>query len=69
MQGDLKFRDSFTFWISAKKDQDQELQYKELLQKVGSFSSAEEFWSFYQYIQRPEKLPEGTQILLFHHKI
>lgn len=61
----------FTFWYSFSGDK-QRLRredYEHEIKKLGTFASIEKFWSYYQHMVRPEKLPIGSKFVLFQEGI
>ncbi|CAK59510.1 unnamed protein product (macronuclear) [Paramecium tetraurelia] len=59
----LQLGSDFTFWLGTFK------QGQYVQEVIGSFSTAEDFWAYYQHIVRPEQQPEGNQIFLFKKNI
>ncbi len=60
----------FTFWFSyAPKGKLSKEDYESGIKALGSFSTVEEFWSYYQHMIRPDKLPVGCKFALFQEGI
>ncbi|CAD8144558.1 unnamed protein product [Paramecium octaurelia] len=68
MNQDSQLRSRFTFWLSVSKDQNID-NFSDQLKQIGSFGTAREFWSYYSYMVKPEKLPLGAQFFLFQEQI
>lgn len=62
-----KLNYEFSFWFSYFKEQrmKQTEDYESNIKKIGTFSSAEEFWGYYQHIRRPDSLPKCCEFFLF----
>jgi len=60
---------TFTFWFSFFKQNRTKSTYEDEIKPLGNFNTVEEFWSFYQHIIRPEKLPYGCEFFLFQEGI
>ena len=61
----------FAFWFSyiPNKGKLSKEDYESGIKILGSFSTIEEFWSYYQHMVRPEKLPGGCKFALFQDGI
>jgi translation initiation factor 4E len=66
-----KLNYEFCFWYLYFKEQrmKQTDNYEDNIKKIGVFSSAEEFWGYYQHIRRPEYLPKCCEFFLFKSNI
>lgn len=60
----LNLSRTYTFWFLSERSVNRE-SYTEQVKKIGSFSTVEDFWKFYQHMVRPDKLPEGTTFYAF----
>jgi len=60
---------TFTFWFSFFKQNRTKSTYEDEIKPLGNFSTVEDFWSYYQHIIRPEKLPFGSEFFLFQEGI
>lgn len=47
----------------------EEWSYKKTNKKIVDFDTIEKFWTYYQHIVRPDRLPTGAQFLIFHEGI
>mmetsp|Transcript_25326 Transcript_25326/g.22352 ORF Transcript_25326/g.22352 Transcript_25326/m.22352 type:complete len:117 (+) Transcript_25326:71-421(+) len=67
----LQLSRAFTFWFSYAADRGKfsKENYENEIKELGSFSTAEQFWSFYQHMIRPENLPVGCKFSLFQEGI
>ena len=59
----------FTFWFSFFKQNRTKSTYENEIKPLGNFTTIEDFWSYYQHIVRPEKLPVGSEFFLFQENI
>jgi len=61
----------FAFWFSyiPNKVKLSKEDYESGIKILGSFSTIEDFWSYYQHMVRPEKLPGGCKFALFQEGI
>jgi len=66
-----KLNYEFCFWFLYFKEQrmKQTENYEDNIKKIGVFSTAEEFWGYYQHIRRPEYLPKCCEFFLFKSNI
>jgi len=48
----------------SSKVQDQST-YLDYLKMIGTFSTVQQFWMYYQHMARPDKLPEGATFYCF----
>jgi translation initiation factor 4E len=63
---------SYTFWALDNQStaaHTHATTWNQLVTKLASFQSIEDFWSAYNYINRPNQLPTHTDIHLFKHNI
>jgi len=61
-----KLQDSWTFWWDKKPSKRSKLnKYEENLVKLGTFSTIEEFWSFYTFLKKPSQIPKDSNYHLF----
>lgn len=61
----------FSFWFSyaQSKGKLSKEDYESGIKVLGSFSTVEDFWSYYQHMIRPDKLPVGCKFALFQEGI
>lgn len=59
----LQLNQNYTFYFQSTKDKD--VKFSDQIQKIGTFNTAQDFWTYYQHMIRPSQLPDGTQIYLF----
>lgn len=61
----------FSFWFSyiQNKAKLSKEDYESGIKILGSFSTIEDFWSYYQHMIRPDKLPAGCKFALFQEGI
>lgn len=66
----LNLSRTFTFFFSytANKAKLKE-NYENEIKQLGSFNTVEDFWSYYQHMVRPDKLPVGCRFALFQEGI
>lgn len=67
-----KIGTSYNFWYRIQQPiskNQQNKEYKDTLQKLGSFDTVEDFWKIFQHIQKPESLKPGIEIALFKNNI
>jgi len=59
------------FWFSSasNKAKMSKEDYESGIKILGSISTVEEFWSYYQHMIRPDKLPGGCKFALFQEGI
>lgn len=62
---------TFVFTFSFFKQYSKQVQrnYKDEIKTLGSFNTAEGFWSYYRHMVRPDKLPSGSEINVFQENI
>ena len=70
-ENETKLNNKFTFWLTFfNKSKDKQLEeFEDNLKPLGSFDSAEGFWSIYQHMKRPYSLPRGSEFFLFKEGI
>lgn len=62
---------NFTYWFTFfKKSKDKQLEeFEDNLKPIGTFNTAEDFWSIYEHMKRPSALPRGCEFFLFKEGI
>lgn len=62
---------AFTFWFSfaSTKAVLTREDYESEIKVLGSISTVEDFWSYYQHMVRPEKMPVSSKFALFQEGI
>ena len=67
----LQLSRAFSFWFSyaPNKTKLRREDYESEIKMLGSFSTVEDFWSYYQHMIRPDKLPVGCKFALFQEGI
>lgn len=66
-----KLNNDFTIWYTyfSKPKHKQTRKFEEILTKVGTFKTAEEFWGINQHMKKPDSLTRGCQFYLFRKNI
>jgi translation initiation factor 4E len=68
--GPLALPERWVLWYTEKQSGPKQLDnYEARVKPLGSFGTAEEFWSLYCHLVRPSKLPVGTDFHLFREGI
>ena len=66
-----ELKNEFTIWYTyfSKPKHKQTRKFEEILTKVGTFKTAEEFWGINQHMKKPDTLTRGCQFYLFRKNI
>eukprot|EP01099_Mayorella_cantabrigiensis_P003465 TRINITY_DN265_c0_g2_i1.p1 TRINITY_DN265_c0_g2~~TRINITY_DN265_c0_g2_i1.p1 ORF type:complete len:259 (-),score=45.67 TRINITY_DN265_c0_g2_i1:362-1138(-) len=71
-EGEHKLKYGYTFWfnrrIQGARTQNYE-NYEKNIKKIASFDTAEQFWSYYNHLVRPNELPVTSDYHLFKRGI
>ncbi|KAL8227779.1 hypothetical protein R6Q57_015363 [Mikania cordata] len=60
---------SWTFWYDNSSNKAKQTAWASNMRSIYTFSTVEEFWSLYNNIHRPSKLPSGADFYCFKNKI
>eukprot|EP01095_Lingulamoeba_sp_RSL-Kostka_P007029 TRINITY_DN2219_c4_g1_i1.p1 TRINITY_DN2219_c4_g1~~TRINITY_DN2219_c4_g1_i1.p1 ORF type:complete len:276 (+),score=92.90 TRINITY_DN2219_c4_g1_i1:102-929(+) len=68
--GTHRLNSKWTFWYSKqpKGQKKENIPYEDLLLKVGSFNTIENFWNYYTHLIKPSQLTKGSNIALFKNE-
>lgn len=59
-----KLENSWTLWFD-KRVYGKDVSWEENLKCIGTFSTVEDFWSYYNFIKKPNEIPMGANYHLF----
>lgn len=68
MVDDHPLHAAWSFWYDkkqSKKDATSSAEYRQRLQKLGTFDSVEGFWKLYCHLKRPSSLDVNVNLYLF----
>eukprot|EP00299_Pterocystis_sp_00344_P003471 c14229_g1_i1.p1 GENE.c14229_g1_i1~~c14229_g1_i1.p1 ORF type:complete len:205 (-),score=38.69 c14229_g1_i1:308-892(-) len=60
---------SWTWWYDKRQQGAPDAQWDSNLKDLGSFSTVEDFWRFYNHVEKPGKVPLGANYHLFKSEI
>ena len=66
-EGDHPLQTSWAFWYDKKGKVVDPNDYRQRLNKLGSFDTVEGFWKLYCYLKRPSNLDLNVNLYLFRH--
>ncbi|XP_065056330.1 eukaryotic translation initiation factor 4E type 2-like [Rhopilema esculentum] len=68
--GEHRLQFPYAFWFSKRySNKTSSGGYESSIKLIGSFSTVEQFWSYYAYMVRPGDLPGNSNVHLFKHGI
>eukprot|EP00761_Pharyngomonas_kirbyi_P013444 gb/GECH01013473.1/.p1 GENE.gb/GECH01013473.1/~~gb/GECH01013473.1/.p1 ORF type:complete len:211 (+),score=61.95 gb/GECH01013473.1/:1-633(+) len=59
-----KLEHSWTLWFD-KRSFNKDVSWEENLKCIGTFSTVEDFWSYFNFIKKPSEIPMGANYHLF----